>query len=77
MKRGLLKAVFSIVELDVGPKEAKMKLAYLALIVGGTGLDEWDKEVAITASDFLDAAKQAHDQAVEWNGQVAFLERRD
>jgi len=48
---------------------------WLALIQGGIGPDVWDKEVAISAVDFMDAAKQAHGKAEYYGGYVVSLER--
>lgn len=54
-----------------------MSLDYLALIVGGVGPDVWDREVGISAADFMDAAGQAQAQADEWGGQVVMIEQND
>lgn len=48
---------------------------YLALLQGGLGPDVWDKEIEISAVDFMDAAKQAQGQAEYYNGQVVSLEQ--
>jgi ribosomal protein L18E len=50
---------------------------YLALIQGGIGPDVWDREICISAVDFLDAAKQAVAKAEELGGQVVSLEQND
>lgn len=52
-----------------------MKYSYLANITGGIGPDVWDRELEIVAEDFMDAAKQATDEAKELRGQVVLLEQ--
>lgn len=52
-----------------------MSIRYLAIIQGGIGPDVWDREVKISAADFLDAANQANAKAEELGGQVIILEQ--
>ncbi len=54
-----------------------MSFDYMALIVGGIGPDVWDKEVHISAANFMDAAAQAQARADERCGQVVILEQND
>ena len=51
-----------------------MNYNYLALIQGGIGPDVWDKELQISAVDFMDAAKQAHGEAEELGGHVVSVD---
>lgn len=48
-------------------------MMFLAMIQGGLGPDVWDKEVQISAADFIDAANQSQGVADELHGQVVSL----
>ena len=52
-------------------------MRFLAQIQGGVGPDVWEKEIFISAADFLDAAEQADVRATEIGGQVTQLEQSD
>ena len=50
-------------------------MKFLAVIVGGTGPNTWEKEVEIDyADDFMDAARQAQGHADEMRGFVFSIE---
>lgn len=52
-----------------------MKDKFSATIQGGFGEDVWDREIEISAVDFMDAAKQATGKAEELGGWVVRVEQ--
>jgi len=50
---------------------------YLAFIIGGEGPDVWDREVKISAVDFMDAATQAQGRAEELHGWLCDVSQND
>ncbi len=51
-------------------------MKYLAIIIGGTGPNTWEREHEIDHADnFMDAAQQAQNQADEMSGHVYSLEQ--
>lgn len=62
-------------ELPSGDEAIFMTYNYTALIQGGEGPDVWDKDIEISAVDFLDAAKQAVGKAEELSGHVVMVEQ--
>lgn len=52
-----------------------MGYQYSVLIQGGIGEDVWDKELTISAVDFMDAAKQAVGKAEDLGGHVVMVEQ--
>lgn len=48
---------------------------YWALICGGIGPDNWDKEIIFTAENFMDAAELAQGRADEMGGQIVQLQQ--
>lgn len=49
-------------------------MEWLAVIYGGSGPDVWDREMILSAADFMDAAQQAATKAEELGGDVSSLE---
>ena len=50
---------------------------YIVLIHGGIGPNVWDRELEISAVDFMDAAQQAQNYADDMDGSVIELEQMD